>query len=405
MIFNLIKSFYFISIITYFCERVSAQSGPCIKTYTDLAINGNDLNGVQGSSSLCCQLCQQKRGCLAYTWDNFNGGTCWLKSDTQPLYSKNGSISGLMLPDSTHTYSLNKTYSGPNFFNDWIFEGGGGNVADWVNESLARDLGIIGYQNNSVYIAVDHTNVIPNNSWWGRPTIRIQSKYLYNSGLFVLNMNHMPTGPGTWPAFWTYGPHWPNNGEIDILEGVYAMDYDQITLHVGEGCTMRHNDSQFFTGKYVDDKGSNGELKQVLDCYQYSKSRVDHANIIPNTSSKGRPTTRIQSKYLYNSGLFILNLNHMPSGNGTYPSFWTYGPSWPNNGEIDILEGVYAMDYDQITLHVGDGCTMQYNDSLFFTGRYVDDKDSTGQYKQVLNCYQYSKSSMSLSAFFVNIQD
>jgi hypothetical protein len=115
-------------------------------------------------------------------------------------------------------------------------------------------------------------NVIPNNSWWGRPTIRIQSKYLYNSGLFVLNMNHMPTGPGTWPAFWTYGPHWPNNGEIDILEGVYAMDYDQITLHVGEGCTMRHNDSQFFTGKYVDDKGSNGELKQVLDCYQYSKS-------------------------------------------------------------------------------------------------------------------------------------
>uniref|UniRef100_A0A914D6Q1 GH16 domain-containing protein n=1 Tax=Acrobeloides nanus TaxID=290746 RepID=A0A914D6Q1_9BILA len=120
---------------------------------------------------------------------------------------------------------------------------------------------------------------------------------------------------------------------------------------------------------------------------------VDHTNIIPNTSSKGRPTTRIQSKYLYNSGLFILNLNHMPSGNGTYPSFWTYGPSWPNNGEIDILEGVYAMDYDQITLHVGDGCTMQYNDSQFFTGHYVNDKDSAGQYKQILNCYQYSQSS------------
>lgn len=115
-----------------------------------MAINGNDLNGVQGSSSSCCQLCQQKRGCLAYTWDNFNGGTCWLKSDTQPLYSKNGSISGLMLPDLTNTYSLNKTYSGPNFFDDWIFEGGGGSVADRVNESLARDLGIIGYQNNSV---------------------------------------------------------------------------------------------------------------------------------------------------------------------------------------------------------------------------------------------------------------
>mmetsp|Transcript_705 Transcript_705/g.1036 ORF Transcript_705/g.1036 Transcript_705/m.1036 type:complete len:674 (-) Transcript_705:2068-4089(-) len=35
----------------------------------------------------CCNICAQTTGCGAYTWTNFNGGTCWLKS------GKNGSTS------------------------------------------------------------------------------------------------------------------------------------------------------------------------------------------------------------------------------------------------------------------------------------------------------------------------
>jgi hypothetical protein len=27
----------------------------------------------------------------------------------------------------------------------------------------------------------------------------------------------MPVGCGTWPAFWMFGPDWPNGGEIDTL--------------------------------------------------------------------------------------------------------------------------------------------------------------------------------------------
>lgn len=37
---------------------------------------------------------------------------------------------------------------------------------------------------------------------------------------------HMPTGCGTWPAFWSNGPNWPDGGEIDIVEGNSSTDYE-----------------------------------------------------------------------------------------------------------------------------------------------------------------------------------
>lgn len=47
----------------------------------------------------------------------------------------------------------------------------------------------------------------------------------------------------TWPAFWTFGPNWPNSGEIDIIEGVNAATTDSITLHTAAGCTVSNNNS------------------------------------------------------------------------------------------------------------------------------------------------------------------
>lgn len=87
-------------------------------------------------------------------------------------------------------------------------------------------------------MGVDSTNQAPN----GRSSVRVTSKKQYNSGtLIILDLQHMPVGCATWPAFWTYGPNWPSSGEIDILEGVNNQGTNQMTLHTTSGCTIKNN--------------------------------------------------------------------------------------------------------------------------------------------------------------------
>jgi len=53
-----------------------------------------------------------------------------------------------------------------------------------------------------------------------RDSIRLEGKTRFDRGLFILDVRHMPNGPGVWPAFWlTDEDSWPQNGEMDILEG------------------------------------------------------------------------------------------------------------------------------------------------------------------------------------------
>ncbi|KAK5135166.1 Flap-structured DNA-binding and RNA-binding protein [Meristemomyces frigidus] len=154
------------------------------------------------------------------------------------------------------TYSLVADYSGSSFFDSWSFFNETGGDSDptegfvsyqSLKNSAEQDL--VGYVYNaqtnatSAYIGVDHTNNVTN----GRPSVRLTSAATFSEGaLIIADVLHMPLGIcGTWGAFWTVGPNWPSQGEIDILEGVNDNDYNSMTLHTAPGCAANNASNSF----------------------------------------------------------------------------------------------------------------------------------------------------------------
>lgn len=103
-----------------------------------------------------------------------------------------------------------------------------------MNGSVATTNGYATTNNNSVTISVDTTNKWPSGGP-GRPAVRLISDNTYTHGLFILDLNHMPYGCGTWPAFWLLGPDWPTNGEIGESNSAgyyFHTDRVEISLRV-----------------------------------------------------------------------------------------------------------------------------------------------------------------------------
>lgn len=69
-------------------------------------------------------------------------------------------------------------------------------------------------EDDTAVMSVDTTNMWPLGGR-GRPAVRLISNNSYTHGLFIADVKHMPTGCGTWPAYWLLGPDpWPTFGEI-----------------------------------------------------------------------------------------------------------------------------------------------------------------------------------------------
>lgn len=66
----------------------------------------------------------------------------------------------------------------------------------FIDQASAQSQGIIKTNANDVYVGVDFKNAAPN----GRQSVRLESKTRFQRGLFILDLAHMPTGCGTWPA-------------------------------------------------------------------------------------------------------------------------------------------------------------------------------------------------------------
>ncbi|KAM7194308.1 Concanavalin A-like lectin/glucanase domain containing protein [Rhypophila sp. PSN 637] len=91
---------------------------------------------------------------------------------------------------------------------------------------------------------------------------------------------------------------------------------------------------------------------------------VDHTNVV----TENRPSVRVNSTKAFNGGLFVVDIVHMPSGKtdnlscGLWPAFWLSGPTWPYDGEIDIIEGINTQSTPINTFHTGNNCTDMSNE-------------------------------------------
>ncbi|RHZ58936.1 putative GPI anchored endo-1,3(4)-beta-glucanase [Aspergillus thermomutatus] len=142
----------------------------------------------------------------------------------------------------SQTYQLVESWQGESFINDWTFFDGSdptNGYVTYVNQSLAEESGLVKVTSSgSFYMGVDYENTLnPNGP--GRDSVRIESKKYYTEGLYVIDIEHMPGSIcGTWPAFWSVGKDWPNDGEIDIIEGVNLQKANEIVLHTSGTCDV-----------------------------------------------------------------------------------------------------------------------------------------------------------------------
>jgi len=144
----------------------------------------------------------------------------------------------LALPTLSQKYTLVDDWRGNTFLDNFSFWTSGDpthGYVQYVSQATAQANGMINATGNTLFLYSDHSKVA---SSPGRMSIRISTKKTYTEGLFVVDLTHMPYGCGTWPAFWTCGPGWPNGGEIDIIEGVNQQAKNAMTLHTSNGCTM-----------------------------------------------------------------------------------------------------------------------------------------------------------------------
>ncbi|CAK0892080.1 unnamed protein product [Prorocentrum cordatum] len=150
-------------------------------------------------------------------------------------------VAGCCALGAEGAYVRSDSYVGADFISRWTFWDDPDpthGFVDYVDHATAGDAGLVQVAETHVYLGADMQTVVKGKT--GRRSVRIQSKAVYNEGLFVLAVDHIPTGCGTWPAFWMYGEDdahtWPRWGEYDIIEAVHTDTRAKTTLHTRQNC-------------------------------------------------------------------------------------------------------------------------------------------------------------------------
>ncbi|KAE9404647.1 2 beta-glucanase [Gymnopus androsaceus JB14] len=165
------------------------------------------------------------------------------------------SVLAFASPTLAASYTLTDTYIGQDFLTDFTVQ----NIPDptngrvnYVDAATAAQDNLTFASSTNFIARADFTTTL-NPDGPGRNSVRLQSNKQYGIGtVLVANLNHMPEGCGTWPAWWTVGENWPANGEIDIIEGVNNVGTNQGTLHTSPGCSMPASRSETGTALQAD---------------------------------------------------------------------------------------------------------------------------------------------------------
>lgn len=119
-----------------------------------------------------------------------------------------------------------------------------------------------------------------------RDSVRLVSKQTFSGGgLFIFDINHIPSAQGVWSALWMTGSNWPQQGEIDIIEGVHETTMNALSTHTSQGCTM--GTSGFYGQFMMQGSNKNNCDARATDsqgCGVRSKSKVSYG---PAFNKKG----------------------------------------------------------------------------------------------------------------------
>ncbi|ROW09536.1 hypothetical protein VMCG_02639 [Cytospora schulzeri] len=177
------------------------------------------------------------------------------------------------------SYGLTTHYAGESLISGFNFL----SIADPTNgfiayqeydQAVSQGLVSVDATTDAVTLSVDTTNTYnPDGSEGGRPSVRLESKVAVNQGLVIGDFAHMPGSVcGSWPAFWLYGPNWPNSGEIDIIEGANTAYTNLISAHTGPNCNLP--ETGVFTGS-----------QQLVNCTSPNDANgYSGCNYLPPTS-------------------------------------------------------------------------------------------------------------------------
>jgi len=166
--------------------------------------------------------------------------------------------------------------------------------SDYVDKNTAIANNLTYGGGNTFILRADSTNKVASGER-GRKSVRLVSteSFRHHVAMYVVldpsyngsvadalaihsfDVRHMPQGCATWPAIWETGlDDWPNQGELDILEGVNDVPPNAISVHTSIGCTVS------------DHRDQTGTV-QGTDCGTHSDNDPGCAVMDPNQNSYG----------------------------------------------------------------------------------------------------------------------